>query len=353
MKLSQEQKQKILDQFKITPDLNVITQIVFDDEALDGRSKEGRAIRSFLAEQGRQYNTTKSEKKKFVNFTDQQLQFMMGDRINSSMTAFEIAKLVLSDDSIKPLSAEHRAVQEFLYKNRNDIVDETELSVDAKWHSPKSMLSAIRRINKWTGENISEDPKQITMKTKKCIESLLKYYRSYKLDSEINSYKTQGDRELFESEFVRSVWSKDDLTTDELNLYMMVCSNYVRKAKIQKRLDQFNNMLESEELSAEDLTMRLTEHLKATSDELDKCEKRIDSLINKLNGDRAKRLEKKGDATINFLSIVEVFQSYEDRKKMVMMAEMQNRLIAEEIDRLESVDELKGRVFGISRYEIL
>jgi hypothetical protein len=76
-------------------------------------------------------------------------------------------------------------------------------------------------------------------------------------------------------------------------------------------------------------------------------------LINKLNGDRAKRLEKKGDATINFLSIVEVFQSNEDRKKMVMMAEMQNRLVAEEIDRLESVDELKGRIFGISKYEIL
>jgi hypothetical protein len=38
---------------------------------------------------------------------------------------------------------------------------------------------------------------------------------------------------------------------------------------------------------------------------------------------------------------------------MVMMAEMQNRLVAEEIDRLESVDELKGRIFGISKYEIL
>ena len=67
MRLSKEQKEKVLDQFKITPDLNVITQVVFNDEELDGRSKEGRAIRSFLAEQGRQYNTTKSEKKKFVN----------------------------------------------------------------------------------------------------------------------------------------------------------------------------------------------------------------------------------------------------------------------------------------------
>lgn len=353
MKLTTEQKQKVLEQFKITPDLNTITQIVFEDEALDGRSKPGRAIRAFLAEQGRQYNTTKSEKKKFVNFTDQQIQFMMGDRINSSMTALEIARLVLNDDEIKPLSAEHRAVQEFLYKNRNDIVDETELSPETKWHAPKSHLSAIRKINKWTGENIPEDLNNVPLKTRKCVESLLKYYKSYKLDAEINSYKTQGDRELFESEFVRSVWSKDDLTADELNQYMMVCSNYVRKSKIQKRLDQFNIMLDNEDLSSQDLSMRLTEHLKATSDELDKCEKRIESLLNKLNGDRAKRLEKKGDSTINFLAIVEVFQNYEDRKRMAMMAEMQNKLVEDEIDHLETVDELKGRVFGISKYEIL
>lgn len=353
MKLTEQQKQKVLDQFKLTPDINVITQIVFENDSLDGRTKEGRAIASFLSEQGKRYNTTKSEKKKFINFSDTQIEFLKSDRINSSMTAMEITRLVFSDDEIKPLSAEHRAVQEFLYKNRNDIVDETELSPDTKWHSPKSTLSAIRRINKWTGESISEDINQIPVKTRKCIESLLKYYKSYKLESEINSYKTQGDRELFESEFVRSVWNKDDLTPDELNLYMMVCSNFVRKSKIQKRLDQFNLMLESEDLSAQDLTMRLTEHLKATSDELDKCEKRIDSLINKLNGDRAKRLEKKGDASVNFLSVVEVFQNYEDRKKLVMMAEMQNKLVEKEIDRLESVEELKGRIFGISRYEIL
>jgi hypothetical protein len=353
MTLSQEQKEKVLEEFKKNQDLNLITQTVFRDESLDGRSKEGRAIRSFLAEQGRQYNTTKSEKKKFVNFTDSQIEFMRSDRINSSMNVLEITKLVFGDDDLKPLSAEHRAVQEFLYRHRNDIVDESELAADAKWYCPKVPLSAIRRVNKWTGENLSEDFSQLTLKNKKNIESLLRYYKAYKLEQEINSYKTLGDRDLFESEFVRAVWNKDDLTADELNMYMMLCSNYVRKTKIQKRLDQFNHMLESEDIASEDLSVRLTEHLKATSDELDKCEKRIDSLIDKLNGSRAKRLEKNGEKSTNFLAIVEIFQNYQERERMILVAEMQNKLIEEEIDRLESVEELKGRVFGIGRVELL
>lgn len=353
MKLTAEQKQQILDQFKITPDLHLITKVVFNDETLDGRSKQGRAISAFLSEQGMKYDTTKSEKKKFVTLNESQIEFLRSDRINSSMNSLEITRLVFNNSEIKPLSAEHRAVQEFLYKHRNDVVDETELPADAKWYCPKAPLSAIRRINKWTTENLSEDIEKLPLKTRRNIESLLRYYKVYKLELEINSYKTQSDRELFESEFVRAVWNKDDLTADELNLYMMLCGNYVRKAKIQKRLDQFNVMLEDEDISSEDLTMRLTEHLKATSDEFDKCEKRIESLINKLNGERAKRLEKHSQHITNFLAVVETFQNYEDRQKMVLMADMQNKLVEEEIERLETVDELKARVFGISKNELL
>ena len=38
---------------------------------------------------------------------------------------------------------------------------------------------------------------------------------------------------------------------------------------------------------------------------------------------------------------------------MIMMAEMQNKLIEEEADRLESMDEYKARILGISKKEIL
>ena len=49
--LNDDQKRFVLELFKTTPDLKVITQKLFEDDTLDGRSKEGRAVRSFLAKE--------------------------------------------------------------------------------------------------------------------------------------------------------------------------------------------------------------------------------------------------------------------------------------------------------------
>lgn len=47
-KLSEEQEKQILKEFKKNPDLMSITRKVFKDENIDGRSKQGRAVRAFL-----------------------------------------------------------------------------------------------------------------------------------------------------------------------------------------------------------------------------------------------------------------------------------------------------------------
>ena len=38
---------------------------------------------------------------------------------------------------------------------------------------------------------------------------------------------------------------------------------------------------------------------------------------------------------------------------MIMMAELQNKLIEEEADRLENMDDYKARILGISKKELL
>ena len=47
MKLTEEQKQTIRENFKETPDLLELTRIVFQNQDIDGRSKEGRAVLNF------------------------------------------------------------------------------------------------------------------------------------------------------------------------------------------------------------------------------------------------------------------------------------------------------------------
>ena len=58
IELTEDQKKQIEREFKKNPDLKNITQAVFGDEDLDGRSKEGRAVRAFLIRSELTFTTT-------------------------------------------------------------------------------------------------------------------------------------------------------------------------------------------------------------------------------------------------------------------------------------------------------
>lgn len=370
MTLSKDQKSKILELYEERTDIHWIAQQVFggyDDKGekkkegefskdgirIDGRTKEGRAIRAFLSSRNKKYNTTKSEKKTTVSLTDKQKEFLLSDHISAEMNPLEIARETFEDGSIKSLSAEHRLVIDFLSKYRKDVVDENAMLSDGKWHSPKSLLAVIRKTNKWCDITLPETEEKLSTKHKRYMEKLLEFMQVYKLSSTLNSFQKEADRELFESEFVRATWDKPDLTNDEVNLYMMVCANYVRAKHIQARLDTFTRVLEDEDLEINDINMRLTEHVKATNDELNACERRIESMIHKLNGSRAERLKNQRKSSGNILDLVRTFQEQEGRNIMVQMANMRRELVKEEADRIESLDEFKARVFGIEKDELL
>lgn len=348
--LTPEQQEQIVELYSKTKDLREITRKVFNDESLDGRTMEGRAVRSFLVEKNLGYSTTLFQKNELPELNDSQKEFLMGDNIDSSMSALEITRLVFRDREIKALTSQHRMVLEFLGKYRPEIVKSEDMVTSDKYQPPKALSRSLKKINDWCGMNIDEF--NISTKNKKNAEKLITYLHSPRFNSIINQFSTISDRELFESEFVRSTWDKPDLTVDELNLYITVCSNYIRQKHIQKRLDKLNLILQDSE-NERDITMRLTEIIKATSEELNQCEKRIESLTKDLNGSRQNRLKERGEQNGSILALVEAFQEKEERDRMVMMAQMQNKLIEEEADRLESMDDFKARILGISKREIL
>ncbi len=348
--LTDEQKAQILEEFKKNPDLRTVVQAVFNNPAIDGRSVQGRAVRSFLAEQNRPYKTSLFERADYVEFTSEQKEFMMSNNVEAGMNALEVARLTFKDNNIASLSLKHRAVSEFLTKYRPEILDENTMLATEKWIAPKALSRAIKKVNDFTGSEWDE----LTMPTKikRNCEKLLIYLRSPRFCSLINQFNTVADRELFESEFVRVVWDKADLTNDELNLYITVCANYIRQKNIQSRLDKLNALLEDAE-NERDITLRLTEIIKATSEELNQCEKRIESMLKDLNGSRTNRLKAQGEQNSNILALVQAFQDAEERSRMQKMAQMQNSLIEKESNRLESMDEFKARILGITKRELL
>ena len=75
--LTNEQKTQITREFSRNPDLKHITQIVFQDDSLDGRSKEGRAVRSFLINNNLTFTTTLVPKVEEIDLDAEQKEFLM------------------------------------------------------------------------------------------------------------------------------------------------------------------------------------------------------------------------------------------------------------------------------------
>ncbi len=350
LELTDEQKEYLTKEFAKNPDLRELTQKVFNNPEIDGRSIEGRLVRNFLSKKKMTYKTSLVEKLDEIELSKEQKEFLMSDNIEIGINALEAARLTFKDRSVQSLSTKHRVVVDFLKKYRPEIMNEDDQVTSERWSAPKSISRAIKKINDWSGTILDE----LTMATKqrRACEKLLIYLKSPRLMNIINQYSTMSDRELFESEYVRVVWDKPDLTVDEQNLYITVCANYVRQKHIQQRMDKLNALLNDAD-NDRDITMRLTEIIKATSDELNQCEKRIESLTKDLNGSRQARLKERGEQSGNIFALVEAFQDREERNRMIMMAELQNRLIEEEANRLESMDDFKARILGISKRELL
>jgi hypothetical protein len=125
IELTDEQKEKIEDEFPKNPDLKSITQIIFNDDTLDGRSKEGRAVRKFLITKSLDFTTTLVPKVGEVDLTNEQKQFLMGSNVEKGMNALEVARLTFKDRAIQALSQQHRTVMEYLRRYRPEIIDET------------------------------------------------------------------------------------------------------------------------------------------------------------------------------------------------------------------------------------
>ena len=102
-----------------------------------------------------------------------------------------------------------------------------------------------------------------------------------------------------------------------------------------------------------ELTMRLTEMLKTKAEEYNQCINRIDKMLAKLNGERAKRVANQQQRNASIISLVQLFQDEEERKLMIKMAQMQKQVVQKAADEIEKMSDWKARVLGISKEDAI
>jgi hypothetical protein len=348
MKLTEDQEKFIDENFAKIPDLIELTRATFKDGTIDGRSKQGRAVRAYLASKEIKYKTTKHPEVLPVVLSEEQKSFIE-QYSQDGMSSFQIAQLLFPDETVRKLGREQRAVGSYLDAVKKRKREESRAERN-KYDGPKDMQECIDLVNLYTDAGLKEG--EMKAMERKSIESLFRFLKSPRFTQIISNYHKEEDQDLFEAEFIRATWDKPDLSADEINLYVNVCVDYINLKNISCHMEKLNRMFDEAD-EQQELTVRLSELLKTKSEEYNQCEKRQESLIQRLAGDRAKRISQRQDQHASILSLVESFQNEEERKLMVKMANMQKKAIKEEAENLESMNEWKSRILGISKNDVI
>jgi hypothetical protein len=350
MILTKDQQKKILEIYESTPDLNEITRIVFDNPDIDGRNKEGRAIRSFMIRNNLKFKTAFLGKKDAIEFTDEQKELII-KTADRGLSSVAIAEILFPDKDINPLCLEQRAVYAVMKENNPDYLAYADTDLPSpNYVAPKSLSRVIKKINDATG-NILDEAK-LNRQFKTYADKLMINLNNSRFVNIMNNYINRSDRELFEQEFIRLTWDKPDLTPDEINLYMNVCKEIINLETVSKQINRLNDLFDTAQ-DQEDMTTRLTDAIKTKNSEYNQCATRIESLTKKLQGDRSARMQNKQKEYASILSLVQFFQDEEERANMVKIAEMQKELVRDEAKRLEGMDEWKARILGLSINDVV
>lgn len=359
MELSESQQQLILNSWNDNkdkpPSLADLTKLAFPDaRSLDGRSKEGRAVKAFLASRELKAQTSSTySKKDRVDLSDEQKEFIKNNY--SLMTFVEAAKVIFKDNSITNLSIEAISVKEYidtLDSSRTFEPEPREVPASDLYKPPKTFDKMLYRVLKYVKDAINKD--KIRPQDKKNVESLIHYLSTYRFLHQMNSYQTEIDQDLFESTFIRYTHDKCDLTEEEVDQYIILSSEVVISADIQRRKEDLNILLrQSMDENDGRASMALVEIIGKVETEYNQCVKRQQALLNDLKEKRSDRLKKKQDDSASILNLVEMWKGEESRKKMLKLAEMRKESVKEEVDNLSSMEEIKCRILGISEEEIL
>jgi hypothetical protein len=355
--LTHEQELKLLEEWNNRPNnppsLSELVRLAFNRDDLDGRSKEGKAVKQFLA--SRQIKPRKSheyEAKGLIELNNEQKEYVSNNC--HTMTGLEISKILFKNDHLTNLSQETRSVLEYMKNIPTNIKfnnTENEEAASGDYKPPRSEERMIAKINKYVLDGI--DKNKITHAQKREINAVIGYMNTHRFIHQINLYDNEKDRELFESSFIRYTYNKSDLTQEEVDQYIVLCTEVLISSNIQQTISILQNQIDLAIQDDGKIPMAIVEASNTARKEYNDCVNRQQKLNNDLKVKRSERLSKQVKETASIINLIQMWKEEESRQKLIKMAEMRKQSIEKEIDRLSTMDEVKCKILGISRDEIL
>lgn len=357
--IPEEQLLKVLEEWnsrpKNPPSLMELVGIACpENPELDGRSKEAKEIKEFLATysikpRGAQVYVPKED----VEFTDEQKEYVANNA--NMMSAVEMGRVLFGDASLTNLSKEIRTINEYIKTLDLKVTHQDPEEVPgSEYKAPKTFERMLQRINRYVHEGI--DKGKLTPKQRRDINSIISYMNTYRFVHQINSFEVQTDRELFESSFVRYTYDKSDLTQEEVDQYIVLSNEVVISSKIQRRSEKLQGLLDRASENNEDgvkISMSLVEAINTAQNEYNQCVNRQQKLLNDLKEKRSDRVKNQIKENASIINLVQMWKEEETRAKLLKLADLRKQAVKQEIERLTTMDEVKARILGLTDDEAL
>lgn len=365
MRLTEEQEEKIISEWNSRktnpPSLKELVFVIFQEDK-DEDGEKTKAIRDFLAERAIEID---NKKNKFT-LKEEHKTFIKNNYHAS--TCVDMAKLLFKNEKLTNLSRESQAISDYVKSlkiaspqilTKEEQIDSTDdLVVCGKYTPPKNITRAISRICRYVDKNRSllpNDEKELTPYQKKCISNLISYLSTVRFVMEIEKLEKKGDRELFESSFIRYTWNKPDLTEEELDLFIILCTETVISFNILNQIKDYQKKADEQkdDETSRSISMALVEMIGGLRKEYNESIARQKALLADLTTKRSKKLEQKRDERKNLMQLIEYWKDEERRKRLIQAADVRKEELKGEVGRLESLSDIQAEIFGISLEEML
>ena len=321
----------------------------------DGRSKEGRAVKSFLSQIDLSaIPTSEYQKVDRPDLTEEHKEFIQNNK--GTMKYVEMSRILFGNESLTSLSAEVRMVTQYCKSltGQDFELEQRERNVAFEYKPPKHLDRVLSKINRYILDS-GIDKERVTPKQKKNMEKLMGYLHTFRFVHQISNYSNETERELFESSFVRYTNDKPDLTQEEVDQYIVLSGEVVIASNIQRRVGRLTNLLDDTAMDNEGrrISMSLVEALSTAQNEYNSCVNRQHKLLSDLKQKRSDRLSKQINDNASILNLVETWKEEQGRRELIKMAELRKKVIKDAVEELSTMDQVKARIFGLSEEDAI
>jgi len=358
--LTKEQEETILKAWELNKDspltlLELIRKAYPDNPEIDGRSKEGKAVKAFLIKNDiKAFASHEYQPKAKIELTEEQKTFI--EENVDTAHPLGLAKIIFKNNELTGLHQETRVVNEFIQTLKEDEPEEQieePQTEDGDYKQPKTHITTLARINKYIPTKIDKD--KITRVEKRCVKLLMGYLSTYRFLHQINNFSVLVDKELFESSMIRYTYDKPDLTQEEVDQYIVLSVEVVIASNIQRRVERLNRLLDTSANDTEGrrIAMSLVDAINTAQTEYHQSINRQQKLLGDLKQTRSAKLKNQIQENASILNLVQVWKEEESRKKLIKLATLRKKTLAGEIENLTGMDEIKCKILGLSHGEIL